>query len=101
MNYIKLLSLFLLLNTTGNISAQTNEKPNVVLIMLDDLNDYVGFLGGHPQVKTPNMDRLAKQGTVFTNAHTNAPICAPSRASMLTGIYPHVSDNYWFFIFDM
>ena len=97
MNYIKLLSILLLLNITGNVSAQTSEKPNVLFIMLDDLNDYVGFLGGHPQVKTPNMDRLAKQGTVFTNAHTNAPICAPSRASLLTGIYPHVSNNYWFF----
>ena len=73
-----------------------SEKPNVVLIMLDDLNDYTGFLGGHPQAITPNMDKLASEGVVFANAHTNAPICAPSRASMLTGIYPHVSKNYWF-----
>ncbi|QVY65620.1 sulfatase [Polaribacter sp. Q13] len=72
------------------------KKPNILLIVVDDLNDYTGFLGGHPQVKTPNMDALAKEGTVFTNAHTNTPICAPSRASFLTGIYPHVSHNFWF-----
>ncbi|WP_339882657.1 sulfatase-like hydrolase/transferase [Polaribacter vadi] len=72
------------------------QQPNVVLIVIDDLNDYTGFLGGHPQVKTPNMDALAKNGLVFTNAHSNAPICGPSRASMLTGIYPHTSQNFWF-----
>ena len=94
---IRLLILLLFLNTATDVVAQTSEQPNVLFIMLDDLNDYTGFLGGHPQVKTPNMDRLAKQGTVFTNAHTNAPICAPARASMLTGIYPHVSNNFWFF----
>ena len=78
------------------VFAQATERPNVVLIVVDDLNDYTGFLGGHPQVKTPNLDALASEGVVFTNAHTNAPICAPSRASMLTGIYPHVSHNFWF-----
>ena len=77
-------------------SFSQEKKPNIVLIVVDDLNDYTGFLGGHPQVKTPNMDSLAEEGTVFTNAHTNTPICAPSRASMLTGIYPHVSKNFWF-----
>lgn len=79
-----------------SISGQESERPNVLLIMLDDLNDFTGFLGGHPQVKTPHMDALAAEGISFINAHTNAPICAPSRASMLTGIYPHVSGNYWF-----
>ena len=78
------------------VFSQQKKQPNVLLIMLDDLNDYIGFLGGHPQAKTPHMDALAKEGTVFTNAHTNAPICAPSRSSMLTGIYPHISQNFWF-----
>lgn len=76
--------------------GQGADKPNVLLIMLDDLKDYTGFLGGHPQIQTPHMDKLASEGVVFNNAHTNAPICAPSRASMLMGIYPHVSRNYWF-----
>ncbi|MCL7752987.1 sulfatase [Polaribacter sp. Z022] len=94
---IKFVLPIFLLALSGIGFSQSEEKPNVVLIMLDDLNDFTGFLGGHPQVKTPNMDKLAKQGTVFTNAHSNAPICAPSRSSMLTGIYPHVSRNFWFF----
>ncbi|MEN8703397.1 MAG: sulfatase [Polaribacter sp.] len=96
---IKHILLYIFLSVQFNFSnvyAQKNKKPNIILIVVDDLNDYTGFLGGHPQVKTPNMDALANEGTVFTNAHTNAPICAPSRASMLTGIYPHVSKNYWF-----
>ncbi|WP_303317280.1 sulfatase [Flavivirga abyssicola] len=94
--YLSLLLLFFGLSNTYYINSQNKNQPNVLLIVLDDLNDYTGFLGGHPQVKTPYMDALAKEGTVFTNAHTNAPICAPSRASFLTGIYPHVSQNFWF-----
>jgi len=73
------------------------EKPNVLLIICDDLNDYEGSFGGHPQARTPNIDRLAQSGTVFANAHSGAPVCAPSRASFFTGIYPHHSKNYGFF----
>ena len=72
------------------------EKPNVVLIMCDDLNDYVEGFGGHPQAKTPNIARLAKSGVTFTQAHCNIPICGPSRASMFTGIYPHHSACFGF-----
>jgi arylsulfatase A-like enzyme len=79
-----LFSLFIL--TTSQLFAQ--EKPNVLMIVLDDLNDYVGVLGGHPQAKTPNIDRLASQGVLFTNAHANVPVCSPSRASFMTGISP-------------
>ena len=71
-------------------------KPNVLLIVCDDLNDYIGVMGGHPQAKTPNIDRLASQGVLFANAHSNAPICAPSRASFMSGILPHTSRNYGF-----
>lgn len=59
------------------------EKKNVVFIICDDLNDSVHGFGGHPQAYTPNLDRLAKMGVRFTNAHSNAPMCAPSRPSML------------------
>ncbi|WP_339882679.1 sulfatase [Polaribacter vadi] len=93
--FTKILCIFIYFGVLFNGFSQ-EKKPNIILIVVDDLNDYTGFLGGHPQVKTPNMDALANEGTVFTNAHTNAPICAPSRASMLTGIYPHVSQNFWF-----
>lgn len=76
------------------------EYPNILMLIVDDLNDWVGPLGGHPNTKTPNIDRLAEQGTVFANAHAPAPLCGPSRASVMTGlspsatgIYGHVSDN--------
>ena len=69
--------------------------PNVLLISIDDLNDWVGVLGGHPQAETPNIDRLAKRGTLFTNAHCQSPVCNPSRASMLIGRYPHTTGIYF------
>ena len=72
------------------------EQPNVVLIICDDLNDYVEGFGGHPQAKTPNMARLARGGVMFTQAHCNIPICGPSRASMFTGVYPHHSGCFGF-----
>ncbi len=71
------------------------EKPNVLLISIDDLNDWVGCLGGHPQAKTPNIDRLARRGTLFANAHCQSPVCNPSRVSMLTGRYPHSTGVYF------
>jgi len=70
-------------------------KPNVLFIMVDDLNDNIGILGGHSQAKTPNMDRLAQSGASFIQAYTNAPMCGPSRASLFTGVYPHHSNNYF------
>ena len=69
-------------------------KPNVLFIAIDDLNDWVGFLGGHPNAKTPNLDRLANRGAYFTNAHTVSPICGPSRASVLTGMRPETTGVY-------
>lgn len=71
------------------------ERPNVLVISIDDLNDWVGCLRGHPQARTPNIDRLAKQGTLFTNAHCQAPICTPSRASLVSGLYPHTTGLYF------
>lgn len=72
------------------------ERPNIVLIVLDDMNDYLGVMGGHPQAKTPHMDQLAHDGILFTNAHSNAPVCAPSRSSFMSGILPTTSLNYGF-----
>lgn len=66
-------------------------KPNVLFIIADDLRDYVGWMGGHPQSVTPNMDRLAKMGMRFTNAHCNYALCNPSRTSLLTGMLPSSS----------
>ena len=72
------------------------EKPNVLLIVCDDLNDYVETLGGHPQTRTPNIRKLIDSGVSFTQAHCNIPICNPSRASFATGIYPHTSQQFGF-----
>lgn len=70
-------------------------RPNVLLIAVDDLNDWIGCMGGHPQAQTPNMDRLAKLGVLFTNAHCQSPVCNPSRASMMSGLYPETTGIYF------
>ncbi len=70
------------------------DRPNVLFIAIDDLNDWVGHLGGHPQARTPNIDALADRGVSFTSAHCSAPACNPSRASMLTGVHPATSGVY-------
>ena len=75
-------------------AEQAKDKPNVLFIAIDDLNDWIGCLGGHPDVKTPNLDRLSQRGVLFTNAFCSAPACNPSRASLLTGILPSTSGVY-------
>lgn len=74
--------------------AAPTTRLNVLLIAIDDLNDWVGCLGGHPQAKTPHMDRLAARGTVFLNAQVQAPLCNPSRSSLLTGLRPSSTGIY-------
>ena len=80
---------FLLLGTMGAFSEEQRAKsarPNILFLAVDDMNDWVGFLGGYPgNVHTPNLDRLAARGTAFTNAHTAATVCCPSRAAVLSG----------------
>ncbi|MBT4823311.1 MAG: sulfatase, partial [Lentisphaerae bacterium] len=76
--------------------ALAGQSPNVLMIVLDDLNDCVGVLGGHPQTHTPNIDRLAGEGVLFTNAHGNVPVCSPSRASFMTGVAPTTSGCWGF-----
>ena len=71
------------------------KKPNILLISIDDLNDWVGVMGGHPQLKTPNIDKLASKGMLFTNAHCQSPVCNPSRASMMTSLYPSSTGIYF------
>ena len=71
-----------------------SSKPNVLFISIDDLNDWVGFMDGHPQAKTPHMDRLAKSGRNFTNAHCSVPVCTSSRNSVMSGIGPMTHGSY-------
>lgn len=91
---MKYLQLLLLLSFGLSSTAQSSKQPNVLFIAVDDLNDWVGFLQGHPDTRTPNMDRLAKMGTVFSNAHCQATICAPSRASLFSGLLPSSTGIY-------
>lgn len=78
-----LICLFFLF--TGSLFGQAADKPNVLFIIVDDLNDYVEGLTDMPQVHTPNFSALMEEGTVFTNAFVNAPGCAPSRTSFFSG----------------
>lgn len=75
--------LFLMFCST----AMAVEKPNVLFIICDDLNCDIGSYG-HPQVKTPHIDKLAERGTLFSNAHCQFALCGPSRASFMTSLYP-------------
>src|SRR5579871_1532922 len=78
-----------------SIAARAAEqRPNVLFIAIDDMNDWVGCLGGHPQVKTPNIDGLAARGTLFTNGHAQAPLCNPSRTSIMSGLRPGSTGIY-------
>ena len=87
--------LALLLGSGAPVSAAAGvSKPNVLFIAIDDLNDWVGCLGGHPDVKTPHLDTLAGRGVLFTKAYCAAPACNPSRAALMTGIRPSTSGVY-------
>lgn len=77
----------------GSPSVDT-EPVNVLFLAVDDLNTWLGCMNGHPQARTPNMDRLAARGVVFHNAHCQAPICGPSRASLMSGFLPSTTGIY-------
>ncbi|MFC1736243.1 sulfatase [Candidatus Hydrogenedentota bacterium] len=82
--------------TTPTPSEPTTlTKPNVLFIAIDDLNDWIGCMEGNPDVKTPALDRLAKQGVLMTKAYCAAPSCNPSRVALLTGIRPSTSGVYY------
>ncbi|GIX03278.1 MAG: choline-sulfatase [Planctomycetaceae bacterium] len=74
--------------------------PNVLMVCIDDQNDWIGVLGKHPSVQTPHLDALARKGVLFTNAHCQAPLCNPSRTSLFLGLRPSTTGIYglspWF-----
>jgi arylsulfatase A-like enzyme len=80
--------ILLVLTVLSCSAAFAAEKPAVLFIAVDDLNDWTSYLGGHPQAKTPHIDRLMSRGVAFTNAHCAAPACNPSRAAMMSGLRP-------------
>jgi arylsulfatase A-like enzyme len=83
-----LIAAFGVASITLAAQAAAPARPNVLFIAVDDLNDWIGPLRGHPQVKTPHLDRLASRGITFTNAHCAAPLCNPSRAAVFSGLQP-------------
>jgi arylsulfatase A-like enzyme len=91
----KQIAVLLILLVSLTVFAAKDKRPNVILIAVDDLNDWIGCLGGHPQAQTPNIDKLASQGILFTNAHCQSPVCNPSRASMMTSLYPSTTGIYF------
>lgn len=80
----------------GQSDRRAEQRPNIIFILVDDLRwDELGITG-HPFIKTPNIDRIGSEGAVFRNAFVTTPLCSPSRASFLTGLYPHshgITDN--------
>ena len=82
---------------SGNLNlvwGQPETKLNVIFIIIDDLNDLPYQPDGKPLVPTPNIDRLAKRGVLFSNAHCASPKCAPSRAAIMTGLRSSTTGLY-------
>jgi len=87
--------LFFLLTFLGSCSqVQVKKQPNVLFIAVDDWNDWLGCLNGNPDVQTPNIDRLAGEGLLFSNAYCASPLCNPSRTAVLTGKMPSSTGIY-------
>ena len=87
----KYLGLFCLFLGSWFSIAQEHQKPNIVFIISDQHKlESTGAYGSKLAI-TPNIDDLAKTGIVFTNAYTPAPVCAPARASLVTGMYPYAN----------
>lgn len=78
----------------ANCTPVKKEKPNVLFIAVDDLNTMLGVLDKFSNTKTPNLDRLAARGVMFSDAHCQAPLCGPSRASIMTGLRPSTTGIY-------
>ena len=87
--------LSLVLASSSAFAADADsKKPNILLIIADDLNDWIGPMGGHPQAKTPNLDKLAARGVTFRNAQCPAPLCNPSRTAFMSGMRPSTTGIY-------
>lgn len=78
----------------GHLKLSQSTRPNLLFLSIEDLNDYVEPLGGHPQVVTPNIKRLAEWGCLFPNTYASAPACSPSRTAVLFGRWPWDSGIY-------
>ncbi|PQJ30742.1 sulfatase [Nonlabens arenilitoris] len=91
---ILLLFVFSCKNEKHTAIKFKSSNPNVLFIAVDDLNTWISPIDNFTSVKTPNFDRLASLGITFTNAHVQAPLCGPSRASIMTGLRPSTTGIY-------
>jgi len=82
------------LTLSDSLQANTEKRPNVLFLCVDDMNDWIGCMGRRADIKTPNIDRLALRGTLFTNAYCPAPLCNPSRTAIMTGLRPGTTGIY-------
>ncbi|MED5470624.1 MAG: sulfatase-like hydrolase/transferase, partial [Verrucomicrobiota bacterium] len=99
--YFLIMAIFFFCDSLNLVHSKPEAvRPNVLFIAIDDLNDWVGCLKTNSQARTPNIDRLASRGVLFTNAHCQAPICNPSRTSLMLGLRPSTTGIYinrpWF-----
>jgi arylsulfatase A-like enzyme len=92
--FIFIAALLLVPLTALHAADAPAKRPSVLFIAVDDLNDWIGCLGGHPQTKTPNLDRLAASGVLFRNAYCAGASCNPSRTAIMSGLPPHRSGLY-------
>ena len=96
-NWLKNKGFFIVSFLCGVVGCSNKAKnpptPNVLLISIDDLNTFIGCMG-YEHVLTPNIDKLASQGVLFSNAHAQAPLSGPSRASVMTGLRPSTTGIY-------
>jgi len=83
------LGCFCLISSHASIASDGNKRPNILVILTDDMGYAdVGF-NGSPDIRTPNLDQLAAEGVILTSAYNAHPFCGPSRAGIMTGRYPH------------
>ena len=90
-----ILSCLLFLIAGAHAAPSDDKRPDIVFIIVDDLNDWLGCLGGHPDAKSPHIDGLAAGGMLFSQAYCNSPQCRPSRTSLNHGIYPFKTGTYF------
>ena len=95
MNTCRLILTSVIALTAFLNACSADERPDIVFIIVDDLNDWVGCLGGHPDAKSPNIDALAAEGMLFSQGYCNSPQCRPSRTSLMTGVYPFKTGTYF------
>ncbi|MEM9367279.1 MAG: sulfatase [Planctomycetota bacterium] len=90
-----LVSCLIALTAFASTTWADEERPDIVFIIVDDLNDWLGCLGGHPDSSSPNIDALAASGMLFSQGYCNSPQCRPSRTSLMTGVYPFKTGTYF------